>query len=106
MPVSLTIGTVSPMDFTNLDFRKNNLDSPRSVNLGVVVGKLINTCQFVGHWIFSLDEYKLVNDEYLGGEYLGMEEELLDELVRLGLLSREGEYYYILDKFLEFFPPK
>jgi hypothetical protein len=88
-------------NFTNRDFRKNDLDSPRSVNLGIVAGKAVNACQFVGMWNFNLDEYKLINDEYLG-----VEEELLNELVSLGLLFREGKYYYVLNKFFQFFPPR
>jgi len=58
MPNGLTVGTVKLADFKDRDFRKNDLDSPRSVNLGIVAGKVINACQWVGAWNFSLDEYK------------------------------------------------
>jgi hypothetical protein len=101
-PNNLTVETVRPENFQNFDFRKNDLDSPRSLNLGIVAGNAVRACQLTGAWDFTIGEYMQMDDEFLG-----IEEDLLNELVTMGLLSCDGDgIYRMLDAFFRFFPPR
>jgi hypothetical protein len=95
----LTARAIRPEDFKKIDFRKNDLDSTISLNLGVVLGKMVRTCQRKDGWCFTWEDYAQAPNT------LGIEKDYLDELVRMGYLSRKNGVYRVLDAFINTFHP-